>query len=54
LHQHISFIFPCDAEGAEAKLIAAIATKYMDPLEMAAKELNPIKRLAYVACYSAI
>ena len=34
--------------------VAAIATEYMEPLEMAAKELNPIKRLAYVACYNAI
>jgi hypothetical protein len=34
--------------------VAAIATEYMDTLEMAAKESNPIKRLAYVACYNAI
>jgi oxysterol-binding protein 1 len=34
--------------------VAAIATEYMDTLELAAKESNPIKRLAYVACYNAI
>ncbi len=32
---------------------AAAPTEYMDPLEMAVKEINPIKRLAYIACYTA-
>ncbi len=32
---------------------SAAPTEYMDALEMAVKELNPIKRLAYIACYTA-